>query len=73
MLQEYCQKFQLDDPDYTILKTQNGDGFYCKVTIANKLYTGAIRLEEVQAKESVAVEFAVQLLCLSKLTKTSIL
>jgi len=70
-LQEYCLKFHLSDPDYTVFETQDGDGFYSKVTIANKSFTGAIQLDEVQARESAAVEFAVQLICLSKLSNTS--
>ena len=65
-LQEYCRKFQLSDPDYTILPTQRGGGFYSKVTVAGKSYTGAIRLDEDEAKESAAVEVAVQLISLSE-------
>ena len=64
-LQEYCEKFQLSDPDFAVLSTQSGGGFYSTVTIAGESYTGAIRLDEEEAKESAAVEFAVQLLCLS--------
>ena len=56
-LQEYCQEYQLDDPDYTILPTQRGGGFYCAVTIAGESCNGAIRLDEEEAKESAAETF----------------
>ena len=55
-LQEYCHKHQLSDPDYTVLPTQRGGGFYCTVTIAGESYTGVIRLDEKEAKESAAAE-----------------
>ena len=65
-LQGYCEKFQLNDPDFAVRSTQSGGGFYCTVTIAGESYTGAIRFDEEEAKESAAIEFAVQLLCLSE-------
>lgn len=58
-LKEYCQKHKLGIPGYKVLPTQRGGGFCCLVTIAGEPYTGAIRLDEEEAKES-AAEFAVQ-------------
>lgn len=60
LLQEYCQKLQVMDPDYKVIPTQRGGGFYCTVSIENKSYTGAIRLDKEEAKKSAAVEFAVR-------------
>ena len=56
-LQEHCEEFQLDDPDYVVLPTQRGGGFYCTVTISGEPYTGAIRMDEEEAKESAAETF----------------
>ena len=61
ILQKYCQVHQLSDPDYTVLPTQKGGGFYCTVTVGGRPYTGAIRVDEKEAKES-AANFAVQML-----------
>jgi len=57
-LREYCQKWNLSGPDFTVLPTQGGGGFYSTVTIAGESYTGIIRLEEDEAKESAAEEFS---------------
>ena len=65
-LQEYCQKLNLSDPNFAVLPTQRGGGFYCTVTIAGESYTGAIRLDEEEAKESAAEE-VVQMFNISKL------
>ena len=65
-LQEHCQYFELGDPVYKVFSTQSGGGYYCTVTIAGEPHTGAIRLDEEDAKESAAVEFAVRLISLSE-------
>jgi len=65
-LKEYCQKLSLSDPDFTVIPTQGGGGCYSTVTIAGELYTGPIRLEEEEAKESAAEEVT-QIFNISKL------
>ena len=65
-LQEYCQKLNLSDPNFAVQPTQRGGGFYCTVTIAGESYTGAIRLDEEEAKECAAEEI-VQIFNISKL------
>jgi len=64
-LQEYCQEYELGEPDFAVIPTQGGGGFYSTVTIGGETYTGAIRLDKEEAKKS-AAEVFFQLLILSK-------
>ena len=58
-LLEFCHKYFLGDPEYEISSTQKGGGIFYTVTVAGVAYTGAIRLDLAEAKES-AAEAAVQ-------------